>query len=164
MPLHRVAASRIIDASPERLYELLADYREGHPRILPRPQFGSLKIVEGGRGQGTIFDVEVRLFGRKRSRRGIVSEPEPGRQLVECYEGEPTVTSFTIEPMFSGEHARVTISTDTDVHRGLRGALERRIATRLLRPLYVRELAQLAAVVTNGGGASENQPRYSGRG
>jgi Polyketide cyclase / dehydrase and lipid transport len=163
MPLHRIAASRIIDASPERLYDLLADYREGHPRILPRPQFGALTIVEGGRGQGTIFDVEVRLLGRRRNRRGIVSEPEPGRQLVECYAGEPTVTSFIIEPMFSGQHARVTISTDTDVHRGLRGLLERRISTRLLQPLYVRELAQLAAVVTDGA-ASGEQPRYSGRG
>jgi Polyketide cyclase / dehydrase and lipid transport len=154
MPLHRVAASRIIDASPERLYDLLADYREGHPRILPSPQFGPLKIVEGGRGQGTIFEVEMRLLGRRRSRRGIVSEPVPGRQLVECYAGEPTVTSFIIEPMFSGDHARVTISTETDVHGGLRGALERRIATRLLRPLYVRELAQLAAVAA----AAEAQP------
>jgi Polyketide cyclase / dehydrase and lipid transport len=164
MPLHRIAASRIIDASPQRLYDLLADYREGHPRILPRPQFGSLTIIEGGRGQGTVFDVEVRLLGRRRNRRGIVSEPVPGRQLVECYAGEPTVTSFTIEPMFSGEHARVTISTDTDVHRGLRGALERRIATRLLRPLYQRELAQLAAVATTGAAAQAEQPRYSGSG
>jgi Polyketide cyclase / dehydrase and lipid transport len=164
MPLHRIAASRIIDASPERLYDLLADYREGRPRILPRPQFVALKIVEGGRGQGTIFDVEMRLLGRRRKRRGIVSEPEPGRQLVECYAGEPTVTSFIVEPMFAGEHARVTISTDTDVHRGLRGLLERRITTRLLRPLYVRELAQLAAVVTGGNGAAAEQPRYSGRG
>jgi Polyketide cyclase / dehydrase and lipid transport len=163
MPQHRIAASRIIDASPERLYDLLADYRQGHPRILPRPQFGALKIVEGGRGQGTIFDVEVRLLGRRRKRRGIVSEPEPGRQLVECYAGEPTVTSFIIEPMFSGQHARVTISTDTDVHRGLRGLLERRISTRLLQRLYVRELAQLAAVVSDGAGAAE-QPHYSGRG
>ena len=146
MPLHRIAASRIIDASPERLYDLLADYREGHPRILPRPQFGPMTIVEGGRGHGTIFDVEMRLYGRKRNRRGIVTEPEPGRQLTESYAGEQTVTSFIVEPMFSGGHARVTISTDTDVHRGLRGVLERRIATRLLRPLYVRELAQLAAV------------------
>ena len=148
MPLHRIAASRIIDAPPQRLYNLLADYREGHPRILPRPQFGALTIVEGGRGHGTIFDVEMRLYGRKRNRRGVVTEPQPGRQLTESYAGEQTVTSFIVEPMFSGEHARVTISTDTGVHRGLRGALERRIATRLLRPLYVRELARLAAVAT----------------
>jgi hypothetical protein len=154
MPLHRIAASRIIDAPPQRLYNLLADYREGHPRILPRPPFGPLTIVEGGRGQGTIFEVQMHLFGRKRNRRGIVSEPEPGRQLMECYAGEPTVTSFIVEPMFSGGHARVTISTDTDVHRGLRGAFERRIATRTLRPLYLRELAQLAAVAA----AAEAQP------
>jgi len=146
MPQHRVAASRIFDASPQRLYDVLADYRQGHPRILPRPQFGSLTVVEGGRGQGTVFDLEVQLRGRKRSMRGIVSEPEPGRCLVECYQGEPTVTSFTIEPMFSGQHARVTITTETSVHGGLRGAFERRFATRALQSLYVRELAQLAAV------------------
>jgi len=148
MPLHRVAASRIIDASPERLYDVLTDYREGHPRILPRPEFGPLTIIEGGRGNGTIFDVELRLRGRTRNLRGVVSEPEPGRELVECYPGEPTVTRFLIEPMFSGEHARVTITTETDVHGGLRGMLERGMATRLLRPLQVRKLAQLADVAT----------------
>ena len=146
MPQHCVAASRIFDVSPQRLYDVLADYRHGHPRILPRPQFGPLSVVEGGRGHGTVFDLEVQLRGHKRSMRGVVSEPEPGRRLVECYEGEPIITSFTIEPMFSGQHARVTIATETAVHGGLRGALERRFATRLLQSLYVRELAQLADV------------------
>lgn len=148
MPQHRVTVSKVIKAPPQRVYELLADYREGHPSILPRPQFRSLTVVAGGHGRGTVFDMEMRVLGRKRSLRGVVSEPEPGRRLVESYVGEPTVTSFMVEPMFSGEHAQVTISTDTDVHGGLRGALERGLATRLLQPLYRRELEQLAAVAT----------------
>jgi hypothetical protein len=148
MPQHRVTVSKVIKAPPQRLYELLADYREAHPRILPRPAFRSLKVVSGGRGQGTVFDMEMRVLGRTLSRRGVVSEPEPGRRLVESYVGEPTITSFMVEPMFSGEHAQVTITTDTDVHRGLRGALERGFATRLLQPLYRRELEKLAAVAT----------------
>jgi hypothetical protein len=159
MATHRIAASRIIDAPPQQLYDVLADYRRGHPRILPQPEFGALTVVEGGHGQGTIFELEMRLLGMRRSLRGIVSEPDPGRQLVERYTDSPTVTSFTVEPMFSGQHARVTISTYTEVHGGLRGALERQIATRLLQPLYVRELAQLASVAhANGAGPSAGQP------
>jgi hypothetical protein len=148
MPRHRITVSKVIAAPPQHLYDLLADYAHAHPRILPRPQFHSLTVVSGGRGQGTVFDLELRLLGRRRSLRGRVSEPEPGRRLVESYEGEPTVTSFMVEPMFSGEHAQVTITTDTDVHRGLRGAVERSLATRLLEPLYRRELQQLADVAT----------------
>jgi hypothetical protein len=148
MPQHRVTVSKVIKAPPQRLYELLADYHHGHPSILPRPEFRSLTVVQGGHGQGTVFDMQMRVLGRTRSLRGVVSEPEPGRRLVESYVGEPIITSFMVEPMFSGEHAQVTITTDTDVHGGLRGALERGLATRRLQQLYRRELEKLAAAAT----------------
>src|SRR5215475_11215426 len=85
MPQHRVTVSKVIKAPPQRLYELLADYHHGHPSILPRPEFRSLTVVQGGHGQGTVFDMQMRMLGRTRSLRGVVSEPEPGRRLVESY-------------------------------------------------------------------------------
>jgi hypothetical protein len=30
-----VTAATFIDAAPERVYSIIADYRNGHPRILP---------------------------------------------------------------------------------------------------------------------------------
>jgi hypothetical protein len=40
----------------------------------------------------------------------------------------------------------VTLTTDSTVHDGVLGAVEGWLAGQLLRPIYVKELAQLAAV------------------
>lgn len=52
MPLLHVAAERIIPAPTDAAYALLADYRNGHPRILP-PAFTDLTVLRGGTGAGT---------------------------------------------------------------------------------------------------------------
>jgi hypothetical protein len=42
----------------------------------------------------------------------------------------------------------VTITTELSVRGGFLGAIERFLSTRLLRPLYVRELGKLASFAT----------------
>jgi hypothetical protein len=39
MPRHRISASLRIDAPATRLYAILADYTQGHPRILLKPVY-----------------------------------------------------------------------------------------------------------------------------
>ena len=80
----RAEASAIIDAPPDEVYLILADYHNGHPQILPREYFRALSIEAGGRGTGTIIRVRVRIGMVERSYRMLVSEPEPGRVLVEA--------------------------------------------------------------------------------
>ncbi len=138
-------ASALIHAPPRELYDIIADYEHGHPRILPRPPFVSLAVEQGGVGAGTVVRVDMRVLGRLQTFRAVIREPEPGRVLVETNDNGYG-TTFTVEPRANGQQADVTIATEMAGRAGMLGALERWLASRLLRPVYVRELEQLAAV------------------
>jgi hypothetical protein len=146
MTTHLISASSRIAASPAKVYAIIADYRNGHPRMLP-PQFRGLTVESGGVGTGTIIAFQMRLLGRTQSFRAAISEPEPGHVLVETYlDSSGAVTTFRVDPGPASGESDVTISTELPVRTGLLGAIERRMATWLLRPIYVQELALLAAV------------------
>ena len=140
-----LSAAADIDAPAHVLYDIIADYRVKHPRILPRPPFESLAVEQGGTGAGTVIRVGIRLLGRLQSYRATVTEPEPGRVLVETNENG-YATSFTVDPRADGTSTRVTIATTLSGRGGVIGALERHFVTWLLRPVYTRELENLAAV------------------
>jgi len=152
-PRHRVAESARVDAPAATVYGIIADYRNGHPRIIPPAYFRDLQVKRGGIGAGTIIRFEMRVLGQTRSVRGTVTEPEPGRVLVESYPESDTVTSFTVDPDRGGGGCVVTIETTLPVHAGLLGAIERRLVTRLLRRIYREELALLGAVAGAAGPA-----------
>ena len=48
-------ASAIIPAVPEKVYAVLRDYQNQHPRILPEQYFVDFKLEQGGQGAGTVF-------------------------------------------------------------------------------------------------------------
>jgi hypothetical protein len=125
------------------VYRILADYREGHPSILPPDYFRDLRVEEGGTGAGTRIAVDMRVFGSTRSFRASVSEPEPGRRLVETDVASGVATSFLVEPADREGSSRVTIATRYR-RAGLAGWIERWLAPRFLRRVYAAELALLA--------------------
>ena len=137
-----IACSAVIHAPPHIVYGIIADYREGHPRILPRPPFVSLAVEDGGTGAGTLIRVEMRVLGRRQSFRARVAEPEPGRVLREAND-TGDVTTFTVQPRAGGQDALVTIATEMN-RPGPLGTLQRWAAALLLRPVYDRELELLA--------------------
>jgi hypothetical protein len=145
MTAHILSASALIPAPPPQLYGIIADYRHSHPEILPKPPFVSLAVEQGGTGSGTVIRVQMRVFGQLQAFRAVVSEPEPGRVLVETNDNG-YVTTFTVEPRAEGQQAYVTIATDLGARSGVLGALERWMVTKILRAAYVRELDQLAAL------------------
>ena len=145
MAAHQITASALIPAPPQELYAIIADYQNGHPQILPKPPFVSLDVEQGGVGAGTVIRVQMRVLGQQQTFRAVITEPEPGRVLVETND-TGYVTSFSVDPRADGQQAYVTISTDMPQRAGILGTLERWFTARLLRPVYVRELAQLAAV------------------
>src|SRR5262245_46984875 len=145
MAHHRVSASAVIAAPAAKLYALIADYRNGHPRILPKPYFVSLTVDQGGVGAGTVITFQMKLMGRVQTFHSVIAEPEPGRVLTET-DVSGAVSTFTVEPRAGGQQALVTITTDTDVPDGLAGKIQGWLTTQLLRPIYVKELAQLEAV------------------
>jgi hypothetical protein len=143
MPEIHISESRTIAAPAPVLYDLIADYRTGHPSILPSEYFGALEVLSGGRGAGTRIRFAVKAFGRMNVDTAEISEPVPGRELRETLPSG-IVTTFSVEPRGPGE-ATVTISTQY-AKPGLRGWLEKVLATPYLRRVYVAELAQLARV------------------
>jgi hypothetical protein len=137
-----------VPAPPRRVYAVIADYRAGHPNILP-PEFSDMVVEQGGVGAGTVVRFKLRVLGRKQTFRAAITEPEPGRVLVETdLDSNGAVTTFTVEPDSAGERSRVTITTELSVRGGFLGAIERFLSTRLLRPLYVRELGKLTSFAT----------------
>ena len=143
---HVISASAIIPARRDRVYSIIANYREGHPRILPK-QFSNLIVDEGGVGAGTVIRFQMRFLGKKQNFRGVVTEPEPGRILVETYE-DGSVTSFIVDPGTAPADSRVTIKTELPVRSGFLGRIAGMVAGLLLRPIYTAELQNLARVAT----------------
>ncbi len=140
----RLESSARIPAPPGTVYAIIADYQVGHPRIVPPRVFGDFEVLDGGVGVGTRIRFSMKVLGRKIFTEGRITEPEPGRLLVEHYDATGIVTSFRVDP--EGRDSRVTITTDIPSRRGLLGALERRFMRRFLLPLYEEELARLARV------------------
>jgi len=132
---------------------LLANYRDGHARILPR-QFSGLVVEQGGIGAGTLIRFEMSVLGKKQTFRANITEPEPGRVLVETYlDSNDAVTTFTVDPGTAPADSRVTISTELPVRSGVSGWIERKVSTLMLRPIYRKELENLARVATGPFGA-----------
>ena len=70
-------ATRVIEAPPEKVYAVLANYNESHPAILPKHVFSDLVVEQGGVGAGTIVRVTMAAMGTKKELHVTVSEPEP---------------------------------------------------------------------------------------
>jgi hypothetical protein len=134
---------------PDQIYAYLSDFRRHHPRILP-PAFSDFQVEEGGVGAGTVMRYRLTLGGRTESHRSLADEPEPGRVMTETLLDTGIVTTFTVEPQSGG--SSVTIASDWH-SGGLRGLVERLLAPRMLRRLYIDELARLEAYAREQAGA-----------
>jgi hypothetical protein len=139
-----IKATRRVAAPAGRVYDILADYRVGHPRILPRGM-DNLVVEQGGRGAGTVIRFEVKSFGGTRTVRSSVDEPEPGRVLRERVLDDGDVeTTFTVDPADEGR-SQVTIETFW-TPRGAFAVLGRLLGPRLLERAYSEELENLETV------------------
>ena len=136
-----VSATRRIAAPAHVVYGIIADYRAGHPAILPPKWFGPLSVIEGGLGAGTRIRFSMKGMGPERPMEAIVAEPEPGRVLTETYPATGGVTTFIVDAAPNGA-SDVTFRT-TWRPRGFQGLIERLAAPGFLRRVYKDELDQL---------------------
>ena len=135
------SAERGIDAPADEVYGYLADMHQ-HQRFLP-PAFSDFQVEQGGVGEGSVTSFKATAGGRTRSYRMRVTEPVPGRTLVESDANSSLVTTFNVEPQ--GGQSLVRISTSWDGASGIGGFFERTFAPRALRRLYLDELDRLNA-------------------
>ena len=104
MSSNKFSVSAKINSSPKIVYGIIADYRDAHPKILPKPPFVSLIVEQGGIGAGTIVRVQMKVMGKLQTFRTVVTEPEPGRVLVETND-TGYITTFTVEPIDDGKNS-----------------------------------------------------------
>jgi hypothetical protein len=140
-----IAEIRDIEARPEVIWDILTDYRDGHPHILPSV-FGPLTVEQGGRGAGTVMRFDMRVMGTIRHFHQSVSTPEPGRILVESDVDGPNRTSFTLTALGDGSRTRVEIASELETPPGPFGAIAASMTRRLIPPIYREELSKLAAL------------------
>lgn len=140
----QASAERTVDAPADEVYGYLADMHQ-HPHFLP-PVFSDFQVVEGGVGAGTVTTFAVTAGGRTRNYRMNVTEPVPGRTLVETDANSSLVTTFNVEPQ--GGKSLVRIHTSWDGAGGIGGFFEKTFAPGAMRRLYLDELDRLSTYAT----------------
>lgn len=140
MKFYEVTVERRFHAPPERVYNLIVDMEE-HRRILPRP-FESLEVLEGGKGEGTVFRMTINVMGSRSSLVMTVSEPEPGRVVQEQDPSAGVTTIWKLIPE-SGNGCSLRLTSQFPNKPGLSGWAERLTTTWMIRSIYKRELENI---------------------
>ena len=142
MPTIRYSAERVLDAPADVVYHCIADYVRHHrpePGFLPAG-FSDMDIEKGGVGSGSVIHFTVTAMGQSERHHATVSEPEPGRVLVETEEKNNLRTSFSVEPR--GQQSQVRFDTVYS-KSGPMGFVEKLLVGRVLGPIYADELQRL---------------------
>jgi len=141
-----VKATAILNARAEDVYVSIADYRHGHPNIIPAA-FSDLQVEQGGYGEGTIIRFKTKVLGVEQAFYQRVSEPEPGRVIVEqdIDSAQNFITTFVVNPVEDDQKSLVEISTTLNTSPGLTGIIERIVILMINPRLYRKELQLLEA-------------------
>jgi Polyketide cyclase / dehydrase and lipid transport len=146
----RAHADQLVDASPVAVYQVLADYRTHHPRIMPSPPFSDLEVETGGVGAGTVFHITVRTMGRRQRLHMRVAEPEPGQVLTETNLDTGVVTEFSVAPRNGASHSLVEMSSEWEAGGGLRGLFDRLVTPPVMGRMFAKQLRQLDQYMRSG--------------
>src|SRR5205085_3711571 len=144
----KAKSAAILNAHPEDIYATIADYRHSHPDILPKESLYDLQVEQGGYGAGTIISFKMKALGTIQSFHQRISEPEPGRVLVEQDIDSPrnVTTTFTVTPVENGQKSHVEIATTMNTSPGFMGFMERIIVPLYNPRVYRKELKLLEEV------------------
>jgi hypothetical protein len=138
----RVQASKTVDASPERVLDVLRDYREARPRILT-DNYSAYRVESGGSGDGTVIAYHFAAGGRERDYRLRVEESTG--ELRERDELSSFISTWTVAPSAAG--SEVTVASSWEGAGGVGGFFERTFAPIGLRRIYGEMLERLAGAV-----------------
>lgn len=74
MSAFTLSQSARINAGARRVYDIIADYRDGHQHIVPPKYFTKLDVEMGGTGEGTVIRVTMRVLGSEQTFRAKVTD------------------------------------------------------------------------------------------
>jgi hypothetical protein len=141
---------REIAAPTQTVFDTLADYREGRPKLLPE-HYSEYEVREGGDGAGTLVHWKLQAT-KKRVRDCLleVSEPAEG-ELVEKDRNSSMVTTWRVTPGSAADTSRVTVTTVWNGAGGIGGFFEKTFAPKGLARIHDGVLARLAAQTEQSG-------------
>lgn len=134
---------REIAASPDDVFDALADYSGTRPKLQPE-HFSEYEVREGGDGEGTVVHWKLQATS-KRVRDCLldVTEPADG-ELVETDRNSSMVTTWRVTPGAGEGSARVTVTTVWNGAGGVGGFFEKTFAPKGLGRIYDQMLDRLA--------------------
>jgi len=138
MKTYEVTVERMIDAAHPQVYNAVIDMEE-HRRILPK-QFESLEVLKGGKGQGTVFRLNMNVMGNRSLLEFSLTEPEPGRIVQEQDDKAGVVTIWKLSPNEKGDKCLIQLTTKFRSKPGIVGILERLFIPPVIRSIYRQEL------------------------
>ena len=141
-----VESERVVNASPEDVYEVLADYKGKRQQILT-PNFLDYNVEKGGRGSGTVVRYRLHAARRERPYRMVVEEAVKGKLLTERDTNSSLVTTWKLSPVEDGKQTVVRVATEWQGGKGVGGFFERTFAPLGLRRIYNNMLSLLAQSV-----------------
>ncbi|AUY49329.1 SRPBCC family protein [Streptomyces sp. CB01881] len=141
----QATTEHVYDATPERVYEALADYQVTRPKLLPA-QYSEYEVRVGGTGAGTQVHWKLQATEKRiRDCLFTVSAPTPD-QLVEKDANSSMVITWTVSAVGEGR-SKVTVSATWQGAGGIGGFFERTFAPKGLNRIHDQVLAALAATV-----------------
>lgn len=135
-------AERVIARPPADVYAALADYEGRHRTIMPAA-YHDYTVERGGQGDGTVVRWTLYVGNHRRPYRMQVSEPQPGRLLVERDAESTMSTQWDVQPEGAASRVRVT-SSWLQRAKGFPAFFERTFAPRSLSRLHAEMLRRLA--------------------
>ena len=136
---------RVLDASPEQVFDALADYDKTRQGLLPA-QYSEYEVRAGGKGTGTVVHWKLQATEKRvRDCLFTVTEPSPGR-LVETDANSSMVITWTVTPAGEGK-AKVVVETTWTGATGVGGFFERTFAPKGLNRIHDEVLGRLATAV-----------------
>ncbi|APU13885.1 MULTISPECIES: SRPBCC family protein [Actinoalloteichus] len=138
----KVTVEREFDDEVSRIRELIADYQETRPAVLP-PPFSEYEVLAGGTGAGT--RVRWKLQATKSRIRDCVLDVDQSAEgdLIERDANSSMVTTWTVRPGVAGR-SRVAVTNTWQGAAGVGGFFERTFAPMGLRRIYGELLDNLA--------------------
>lgn len=131
-----LSVTKTINAHSEILFNIVADYHNGHQAILPKPPFVALKVLEGGFGHGTRIECDIKFLGKLTTFRATVTVPEEGKIIRETID-DGTITTYLFDEVGANKTA-VTIKTEGEAN-----FLFAYMTRKMLTPVYEREISML---------------------
>ncbi|MGH3318584.1 MAG: SRPBCC family protein [Streptosporangiaceae bacterium] len=138
----RMVTVRRVPAPPDDVYRLVADYQRRRDYLTDN--FTDYAVEEGGQGAGTRMRYRLHAGRRVRDCRMSVSEPDPGRVIVEEDANSSLRTRWAVTAQ--GGRSSVEVEVTWDGAGGVAGFFESMFAPLGLRRIYDQVLDRLARV------------------